>query len=141
MNRTALPLHFDACLIVTWLVFLPKYALITFHSKKLTSSNIKATLLIVTYTVMLCRYVRSLSRMRAVDSSFSSSVNLMSSMVGSGHHHGSITSRIHSSNNRMQQQVTSRSFGIITDTISKMVNNKMESDKGNVRPPMMTYLI
>ena len=87
---------------------------------------------------MLCRYVRSLSRMRAVDGSFSSSVNLMSSMVGSGHHHGSITSRIDCSNNRMQQQVTSRSFGIITDTISKMVNNKMESDKGNVRPPMMT---
>ncbi len=34
MNRTALPLHFDACLIVTWLVFLPKYALDHFSFKK-----------------------------------------------------------------------------------------------------------
>jgi len=79
--------------------------------------------------------------MTAIDGSFSSSVNLMSSMVGSWHHHGSITSRIHSSNNRVHQQVTSRSFGIITDTISKMVNNKMESDKEKKFTTLMATML
>lgn len=80
-------------------------------------------------------------------SSFSSSsVVLMSSMVGSWNHHGSISSihHHHRLNNRMmmmQQQVTIRSFGVITDTISKMVNNKMESDKEKKFTTLMATML